>query len=57
MRWVCLSESRPGHLRHHHHPGEGERRGLQQAVHGLFGGDPNQEARGENQHLLSLRSI
>lgn len=57
MRWVCLSESGPSHLRHHHHPGEGERGGLQQAVHGLLGGDPHQEARGENQHLLPFCSF
>lgn len=57
IRWFCLSESRLGHLCHHDHPGEGERCGLQQAVHGLFSGDPNQEARGENQHLLSFCSI
>lgn len=56
-RLACLAESRPGHLRHHHHPGEGERCGLQQALHGLLGGDSHQEARGEDKHLLPLRSV
>lgn len=54
---LCLAASRPGHLGPHHHAREGERRGLQQTLHGLFGGDPDQEARGENQHLLSVRAV
>lgn len=55
MCYVCLAESRPGHLSHHYNTRAGERGGLQQALHGLFRGDPNQKARGEDQHLLSVR--
>lgn len=54
---VSLAEGRPGHLSHHHNTRAGERGGLQQALHGLFRGDLNQKARGEDQHLLSLRSF
>lgn len=57
MRSFCFLESRLGHLSHYHHPGKGECCGLQQAVHGLFSGDLNQEARGENQYLLPFCSI
>lgn len=57
MRCFYLSESRLGHLCHHYHPREGERCGLQQAIHGLLSGDLNKEAWGENQHFLSFRSI
>lgn len=54
---LCFAESRSSNLSHHYNTWKRECSGFQQAVHGLFGGDPDQEARRENQHLLSLCSF
>lgn len=54
---LCLTESRSSNFSHHYNTWTRECCGLQQAVHGLFSGNLDQEAWRENQHLLSLCSF
>ena len=49
--------SRPGPVGHHHHPGAGERGGLQQALPGLLRGHSDAQDGGEDQHLLPAGAL
>lgn len=46
-----------GHISHHHHPRARERGGFQQALPGLFSGNPDAQVRGKDQHFLFAGTI